>query len=589
MKRLLIAALALLTIASTDPVADTRAILAGTVTTKNIKSAYLNGSRDGTAAFQGALSAYKGVRAAEPPLTVKCADGTLVKAPGACPVAIPPAPIPTPAPTPVPTPTLATYDTSIGTGVDANGYAILPLRAGAHRYFVSSAVGSNANGCVAAQASTKPLASIATAKACMVNGNGDQMLIAEGTTYVETLPNLDFLAGFSPQYPTVVQSYDPADPLNESKYGHAANGRRPVVNTAGVVQNIACCTNTPTNYIAIRGFDMNPGNKPDMELRFIGPNNYVLVENNILRFTAVDFDSSRPAIHHVIRKNSQYGSWSATGHAQGSYDNNTAQGLVYEDNIFWHSGWKMDVSRDEAPNSGGADIFKHAIYQQNLSMNAIVRRNIFVDPSATGNQARGGGLITENVYIDNPIATAGGGGTNYSTISPTGVDFEISYNAIIGNAWITSALPRGFAIVTSNGRPGSSVHHNLIVRNINPADYNTYAFNTSADWNVPSYADYHDNRVWKWSTPGKSYIAGGSYPTQIHSTFENNIWDDPTSGSNVNNAGLTLPNPLTTAQLFAALCNSDKATCMAKMVETPELGWAPKARALLFTGYGMTP
>jgi hypothetical protein len=90
MNRLLLASAALIAtpaLASTDPVKDTRTILAGTVTTKVSKNAYLSGAKDGTTAFQGALSAYKGVRAAEPPLVVKCADGVLIVAPGACPVA----------------------------------------------------------------------------------------------------------------------------------------------------------------------------------------------------------------------------------------------------------------------------------------------------------------------------------------------------------------------------------------------------------------------------------------------------------------------------------------------------------------------
>ncbi|HET6941453.1 MAG TPA: DUF1996 domain-containing protein [Sphingomicrobium sp.] len=54
-------------LASTDPVVDTRQIMAGTVTTPKIKNEYLSGARDGTAPFQGALKAYKAVRAAEAP------------------------------------------------------------------------------------------------------------------------------------------------------------------------------------------------------------------------------------------------------------------------------------------------------------------------------------------------------------------------------------------------------------------------------------------------------------------------------------------------------------------------------------------
>jgi hypothetical protein len=77
---LLLAGIATAAIASTDPVKDTRQIMAGTVSTTKVKNEYLSGAKDGTTAFQGALNAYKAVRAAE----------------------VAPAPVPTPTPTPTP-------------------------------------------------------------------------------------------------------------------------------------------------------------------------------------------------------------------------------------------------------------------------------------------------------------------------------------------------------------------------------------------------------------------------------------------------------------------------------------------------------
>jgi hypothetical protein len=65
------------------------------------------------------------------------------------------------------------------------------------------------------------------------------------------------------------------------------------------------------------------------------------------------------------------------------------------------------------------------------------------------------------------------------------------------------------------------------------------------------------------------------------------VWDDPTSGTNVNVAGKSFPNPYTADQLYAALGCTDKATCAARMIETPELGWAARVRALLFAGFGL--
>jgi hypothetical protein len=472
-------------------------------------------------------------------------------------------------------------------GVDANGFANLPLRAGAHRYFVNSAAGSDGAGCAGGQNPGSPLSSMAAAKACVANGSGDQILVAEGTRYAEALPNLDSQAGYSAQYPTVVQSYDPSDPLNEGKYGRAANGRRPVVNTAGVVQNVTCCSNTPASYLVIRGFDINPGNKPDMEMRLIGSgggsNNYVLIENNIFRYTQLTIDQAQ-AVHDVLRKNAFFGSWSTTGHAQGTYGAGI-NGFVVEDNIFWHNGWKIGVGRDTDSTAGGPTIFNQAVYAQ-TSTSSVIRRNIIVDPSAAGCSCRGDTTITENVLIENPLAIIAGKGDNYDVHRPNGVAIEVAYNAIIGDADISSTLPRGVAITTGNGKQGSTTHHNLIVRSRNPIGPGVLALSNDAEFNQPSYMIYDSNLIYQWASTTRTNVNGGLFLAQDFSTYSNNAWDALASGSNTNIGNLSFPTSYTESQLFTALGCGDKATCAARMIETPEAGWAGKAKALLFAGYG---
>ena len=487
-----------------------------------------------------------------------------------------------------PTATTVTYDLSVGGAVDARGFAVLPLRSGAHHYFVSSASGSDGNGCGASQQPGTPLRSIAAAVACVQAGSGDQVLVAEGTKYSEGLPNLDHAAGFSAQYPTVIQSYDPADPLNADKYGHAANGRRPVVNTGANEQAITCCTVTPANYLAIRGFDINPGNVPDMMLSFTNSNgitnNYILIENNIFRYTMLAIQEIK-GTGIVIRKNAIYGTWSKAAHAQGIYLDGIAS-FTAEDNVFWHTGWKIGASRDDDPSVGGPTMFRHSIYQQ-TDADGTVRRNIFIDPSATGCSCRGNTTISENVFIDNPIAIIAGEGTNYNVAQPNGVSIEVGYNAILGDADINSISPRGGGIETGNGKQGSAVHHNLIARSRNPNAVNVYAFITKAGYDMPSYAYIHDNVEYQWAASGKVSLKDGSFLAQDLATYDKNAWSDPASGTNMNIASHSTPNPYTQAQLFAALGCIDKATCSAKMIETPELGWAATARALLWQGYGL--
>jgi len=322
---------------------------------------------------------------------------------------------PAPAPTPTPAPTAAAasesggvYDTSVGTVVDADGFASLPLRSGAHRYFVKNG-GSDANGCSNAQNPATPLATIAAGMACVTAGNGDQVVLAEGSTFNEKLPWLSSKGGYSAQYPTVISSYNPADPTNESEIGRGdQRGARPVLNPGG-----ALVDGGPVSYIAIKGLDFNPGNIPGQGLTFNGDGtngtggaNYVLIENNLFRYSGItlvdggDGYTTTPRTQHlIIRNNSIYGVWSSTDaqHVGGIYVEG-ADGVTIEDNVIWHTGWKVGVSRDTGPNTGGPTIFNHPIYLQANCGTEIVRRNLVMDNSADGGIARGSNITGRKTW-----------------------------------------------------------------------------------------------------------------------------------------------------------------------------------------------
>ena len=498
---------------------------------------------------------------------------------------VPPSPTPTPTSTPSPTPTpsvASVYDTSVGIGVDSAGFAILPLRSGAHRYFVNSAIGSDTNGCSAAQQPTTPLKTIDAGKGCVTNGAGDQILIAEGTSYAEGLTNMQAQLGYSAEYPTVVQSYDPSDALNEAKYGHAGKGRRPVVNTGGGSQQITCCGSGHNAYLVIRGLDFNPGDKPDQGMSFVGTTDYILLENNLFRYTAVGFDigGSGRSTHHVLRHNSFYGQWSPTNSTGGIYDAGTDLATV-EDNVFWHTGWRIGVTRDTDVTLGGPTYFRHPIYQQTNSIGFTIRRNLFMDGAADGGSLRNNVVFTENVSIDDPIGVGVGGQI------PGGSSSEVSYNAFIGDADVNSTYPRGDAIWAINGQAGSAIHHNLILRRRDPTSLNGYALHLEANLNNTSTFDVHDNTIYLWSSASANNTISEVGGTALTATFNYNIWDAPSSGTNTNNGSKSFPNPYTRDQLFSALGCTDKAGCAALMIETPELGWGIRARGILWLGYGL--
>jgi hypothetical protein len=523
----------------------------------------------------------------------------------------------TPTPTPTSTPIAApisggTYDTSIGASVDADGFAQLPLRSGAHRYFVNAS-GSDGNGCSGGQQPTTPLKTIAAAVGCMQNGSGDQVLLAEGSTFNEAMPYIGTGTkdGFSSTYPTVIQSYDPTDPTNESKYGRGdQRNARPVLTAkqGGV-------SNQGPNYFVIKGLNFNPGNVSDNGLSFSADSlvahaiTYLLIENNIFRYTGLGITQGNQSVgditasHIILRNNSFYGMWSTGGRAGGVFMSGTSNGTL-EDNVFWHCGWNTAVTRSyTGPDistsppeytawvaAGGPTFFSHSYYLQTNTTGMIVRRNLSADGAGDGGIARGDSTLTENLFIDNPAAIGVGGGPNYNTERPNGVTFDVSYNAIIGSDNLSTPYQMmAWGINTTNGQSGSRVHSNLMVNSLDPSNPGVSGFSNNAAFNQPSYAQYDHNLMYRWVVPtGQVYWPNcGSFPAQCHTTYDYNNWDGAAQGTNTNSASTSFPNPYTPLQLYAALGFADKTAFINYAVNHPEAHIQRNARALLFGGYGV--
>jgi hypothetical protein len=514
------------------------------------------------------------------------------------------APTPTPAPSPTGTSiNSVTYDTSIGNGVDANGFADLPLRLGAKRFYVNSSTGSDSNGCAGAQSPSSPVATVKAAVACVTAGQGDQVLLAEGTSYPRGLAFIGDKGGYSPVYPFVIQSYDPADPTNEAKFGRASGSNRPIVNptgadmTGGFIQG-----NNVQKYRALRGLKFDSANKADASLNAFAGNpgtpDYLLFENDIFAATALTVQgSAQQRIKKVILRNcASYGQWgnSLNDHAQGIFADNT-DGLTIEDSVFWHNGWNVTATRASDPTVGGPTIFNHPIYAQDTTRSTVVRRNVFIDTSTDGGNLKGGGVYTQNLSIRNPNAAAAGSGNNYSVDAPNGVAIEMAYNVVIGGGAITASsgnLDWGFHV--ANGAPGSSVHHNVLARSAQAG----YALMIDAPVDtlggvLPSYADFHDNVSYQWNASGNSTMVGMPGQTLpanlslIHASFDNNIWDGPASGTNSNISSHTFPNVYTESSLLSALGYADETSFINDVINNPEKHVQRNAVELMLDGYGV--
>lgn len=85
----------------------------------------------------------------------------------------------------------------------------------------------------------------------------------------------------------------------------------------------------------------------------------------------------------------------------------------------------------------------------------------------------------------------------------------------------------------------------------------------------------------------------GAFLAQDLLTSNNNAWDDVASGTNVNIASHSTPNPYTLAQLYAALTATypsitDEASFINYVTNNPEVPVGQTARDLLFAGYAVS-
>jgi hypothetical protein len=138
----------------------------------------------------------------------------------------------------------------------------------------------------------------------------------------------------------------------------------------------------------------------------------------------------------------------------------------------------------------------------------IFRRNIVTRASATGIQARPGGLVVDNLFIENPVAVNHGvvvGGT----LTSGGVTGEVSNNVILNGNDIAGFQILGFGIQTANisaERGGVVVANNIIAhsvsaepkgRGINVSDAGLGAelltIENNIIYNWPNGIDFRDN------------------------------------------------------------------------------------------------
>lgn len=325
------------------------------------------------------------------------------------------------------------------------GFYDFPLQAGARAIYVSSSQGSDSNDGLSTGA---PLATIAAGYTKLRDGYPDHLYMRRGDTFNEGFPNVKKSSGNS------------AHPLLFGAYG---SGARPHLITP--TSNHGCKISGTYNRIGIAfvSLEMEPAghlqNYTRYGFQWQGDGDYITLFDMYIHhydtnvsFSAYNTDGTDFV---TIRRCVIADSWSAVGHSQGVYAAYLPN-LTLEDNVFDHNGWNDGVTGAEPTD------FNHNAYITG-GVTVTARNNIFARASATGMQARGGGVVEDNLFVANAV------GLNYGllfggTHPAGGVTGNVTDNVILDHvdrAEVNGHWGIGMANI---GDAGCMVDNNLILR-----------------------------------------------------------------------------------------------------------------------------
>jgi hypothetical protein len=347
----------------------------------------------------------------------------------------------------------------LSVSLDANGWTMVGASPDTHRIYVSSALGNDENDGLSP---STPVQTLAQGKSLLRDGSPDWLLLRRGDTWNESLGSWK-KSGRSADEPMLI-----------SAYGSASS--RPIIKTGDL--NGIYAQNEPVNYLSIIGLHFYASSRdplspdftgsPDvMGIRWLVESKGLLIEDTKVEGYSTNIfispELSGPISDVSIRRSTVVDSYSTIGHSAGALLGGI-DGVTLEGNVFDHNGWNELVEGAEAT------FYNHNVYLVQDNKNVVVRDNIFANASSHGLQARSGGIIVKNLFINNPIGMSFGL-VNGSSETPGGVSGRIDNNVFVGSRDI-NGQNRSCAIEIGNTSPGGNT---TIYNNVFFGDDNTNA------------------------------------------------------------------------------------------------------------------
>ncbi len=334
---------------------------------------------------------------------------------------------------------------------DAAGWTVVTPSAGDRVVYVSSSSGNDGN---SGLSPVSPVKTLKRGESLLRGGTGDELLLKRGDIWHESF-GIWSKGGASAQRPMVFGAY--------------GAGARPALYTG--TTSALVVGGPPVNYFDVIGIKMYAdGHDPKSgSFKSTLSQDGIAVDSSINNWLIEDCDIQSyknnitfqkylgPMQNVTIRRCVIADAYSYTSaHSQGLFADGI-QGLTLEDNVFDHNGWSQ--------LGAGQAIFNHDAYVAAGSSGLVARDNIFADASSHGLQARCGGVIVGNVFLNDGVGLSFGL-VNGAPLTAGGVSGSVSGNAFIGSHMVAGQT-KGIAVEVGNVRAGAgaTISGNIFTQN----------------------------------------------------------------------------------------------------------------------------
>ncbi|MFC2124335.1 right-handed parallel beta-helix repeat-containing protein [Bacteroidota bacterium] len=384
--------------------------------------------------------------------------------------------------------------------VDENGWTIVEPSIDSKIIYVSSSQGNIGNNGLSPET---PVLTIENAKQLVRAGYPDHILLKRGDTWILDKGLGSFFSGRSATEPMII-----------SYYGD--EGARPLIKTESHLMYVrdTICSNIALIGIELYAYKHDP-NSPDYESESkVAGISYIKARGQNLLIEDCKFNYMQMGAYTTnkggegdlknfkFRRNIIIHAWAGESYyihelrtrIQGLYLTGV-DGILVEENLFDHNGW------DEQIDGAGSTMYNHNIYMSTRNPNPdniIVRGNILARASAHGLQLRSGGLVEDNLFVQNAINLNVGYHANTpmsgaKAVVRNNVFQEVRLMDSLNTEYPRTAATRGIGEITIP----TVIENNLFSHCINEAQVGIDTYNRK--WKLGGSLEKKNNIIYKWT------------------------------------------------------------------------------------------